>query len=236
MTYLTQPPRAWSRVQSIPYCTAPDVPSANRYKVYVPRTNQYISPAEADLRDKIIYKGNILQYKNNSSNLTKKQRYSQIAKGKWTNNTKSYATQSITYTNPNTSGLLRVNYTAVPPNDIPGAVNNASGPYQYNVPNPFGCSSDYIIDGGKLICNTLANTCTNQLIKTYDVQNCFSITASDVPGFNNPQATKILCWDPQLNTWYPRTKLTMNNSGNKWPQNYKEFVSACKPTPSVTAG
>lgn len=50
-------------------------------------------------------KGNILQYKGNSSNLTKNQRYSQIAKGMWTNRTKSWATQSDKYTNPNTNYL-----------------------------------------------------------------------------------------------------------------------------------
>jgi hypothetical protein len=29
-----------------------------------------------------------------------------------------------------------------------------------------------------------------------------------------------------MQTWFPRNNLTMNNSGNKWPQNYKGFVSA----------
>jgi hypothetical protein len=42
-----------------------------------------------------LFDSNILQYKNNSSNLTKKQRYAQIAKGKWTNNKKSYAKKDV---------------------------------------------------------------------------------------------------------------------------------------------
>lgn len=229
MSYLPQPPRAWSRVQSIPYCTDPFVPNTIKYTVYVPLTKQTITPAQADLEDKILYKGNILQYKKNSSNLTKRQRYALIAKGAWINQKKSYATQSLTYTNPNTSALLRVNSVAVPPNDITGSINNSSGAYQYNVPNPFGCPSVDIVDGGTLICNTLANPCTNQLIKTYPTKKCFSITASDVPGFSNPNVIKNLCWNPRLNTWYPRARLTMSNSGNKWPQNYKFFVQACKP-------
>jgi hypothetical protein len=57
------------------------------------------------------YKGNILQYKKNSSNLTKQQIYTQIAKGNWTNRTTTWATQSDTYTNPNTNNLTRVNNT-----------------------------------------------------------------------------------------------------------------------------
>ena len=229
MSYLPEPPRAWSRVQSIPYCTDPNIPSTPKYTVYVPRTKQNIPPSEADLQDKIIYKSNILQYKNNSSNLTKKQKYSQISKGLWTNRQKSYATQTLTYTNPNTSSLYRVNSITSPPNNIPGSINNESGPYQYGVSNPFNCNSNDIVDGGSLICNTLAQPCTNELIKTYPIQTCFPITASDVPGFSNPSVTKFLCWDSKISTWYPRNKLNMNNSGNKWPINYKAFVSACKP-------
>ena len=225
--YLPQPPRAWSRVQTIPYCTDPILPSTPKYDVYVPRNKQTVPPSVADLEDKMIYKGNILQYKKNSSNLTKNQRYAQIAKGSWVGK-QSYATQSQTYTNPNTNSLLRVNYTTVSPNDTTGSVNNSSGPYQYNIPNPFDCSSNDIVVGGTLICNTLANPCTNELVKTYYVQKCFSITASDVPGFSNPLIiSKDLCWDAKINTWYPKPRRTMNNSGNKWPQNYKEFVSAC---------
>jgi hypothetical protein len=59
------------------------------------------------------YKGNILQYKKNSSNLTKKQIYTQIAKGNWTNRNTTWATQTETYTNPNTNGLTRVNNTLI---------------------------------------------------------------------------------------------------------------------------
>ena len=228
MSYLPQPPRAWSRVQSIPYCSDPFVPNTIKYDVYVPRTNKTVPPGVADLQDQILYKANILQYKNNSSNLTKKQRYSQIAKGNWVCK-KTYATQSQTYSNPNTSSLLRINSVSIPVNNIAGAINNPSGPFQYGVPNPFDCSSNDIVDGGTLICNTLANPCTNELIKRFPIQNCFPITASDVPGFSNPNVIRVLCWDPRINTYYPRARRTMNNSGNKWPQNYKGFVSACKP-------
>jgi len=91
------PTRAWSRVQApcTYYNTTPTIPFnvANEYAM--------------------IYKGNILQYKMNSSNITKQQRYSQIAKGMWTNRNTTYATQSDRYSNPNTKSLKRVGYSSV---------------------------------------------------------------------------------------------------------------------------
>jgi hypothetical protein len=58
----------------------------------------------------MLNKGNVLQYKKNSSNLTKRQRYAQIAKGQWTNRNTTWATQSTRgYTNPNNQSLQRVN-------------------------------------------------------------------------------------------------------------------------------
>jgi hypothetical protein len=226
--YNPQPPRAWSRVQSL--CSITTVPNS-QYLVYVPRTKQNIPPGQADLENQILIKGNILQYKKNSSNFTKNQRYSRISnigiRGK------TYATQSITYSNPNTSGLLRVNSIEIPPNTIVGQPNNESGPFQYNVRNPFGCSSTSVQSGGNLICNTVANPCTNKLIKTYKILNCSSINDSDVPGFSNPDVAKVLCWDPRINTWYPKQRLIMSNSGNKWPTNYKALVSAVTPAPPI---
>lgn len=53
-------------------------------------------------------KGNILQYKNNSSNLTQKEKYSLVAQGKWTYK-KSYGTQTESYTDPNISSLSQQN-------------------------------------------------------------------------------------------------------------------------------
>jgi hypothetical protein len=228
INYNPQPPRVWTRVQGD--CSTNQSNIVNDI-VYIPLTDQYVTPLEAQFEAQMFKKGNILQYKKNSSNFTKNQRYSRISnigiRGK------TYATQSITYSNPNTSGLLRVNSINIPPNTIVGQPNNESGPFQNNVRNPFGCSSTSVQSGGNLICNTLANPCTNQIIKTYRIVNCTSITASDVPGFSNPSVTKGLCWDPRINTWYPKQRLTMSNSGNKWPTNYKALVSAVTPAPPV---
>lgn len=93
--YNPTPTRMWSRVQSSCSLVIPVNP---------------ITPDEALLLQ-MRRKGNALQYKANSSNLTKQQQYSLIAKGKWTNRTKTWATQSVTYTNPNTHNLLQVENT-----------------------------------------------------------------------------------------------------------------------------
>lgn len=91
-----RPPRVWSRVQGI--CSTLPVDT--------------ISPIEAGTIA-MASKGNVLQYKKNSSNITKQQRYSQIAKGMWTNRNTTWASQTITTTMPNTLSLKRVNYKTI---------------------------------------------------------------------------------------------------------------------------
>jgi hypothetical protein len=216
--YLPKPPRAWSRVQ-YPCSTNTD----NSSDVYVPIINKTISTAEANYLNKMYNKGNVLQYKKNSSQLTKSQKYSQISKGMWVCK-KSYATQSTTYTNPNTTSLLRVNYSTIPfPNTLVGYPNNISGPFQYDVANPFNCSTTDLQDGGNLVCNAIVSPCTGVVTQTFTQENCYPTTCSDVPG-----KIEALCWNPKIQTWFTKQNTTMNNSGNKWPQGYKGFVSAVK--------
>jgi len=187
--------------------------------------------AQANYQNQLLNKGNILQYKKNSAQLTKKQKYTQLVKGLGPSRTKVFATQTDTYTNPNSSGLLRVNYTDIPfPNQIVGQPNNISGPFQYNVQNPFNCPGSALQDGGNLVCGTYANPCSGEIITT-TVQSatiCNPTYCSDVPGIPIE-----LCWNKKINSWYPKQRYTMNNSTDKWPQNYKEFVSALKPEPPV---
>ena len=223
--YLPNPPRVWSRVQN--QCTYTVDSSYN--STYVPLINQTIPPPEAIFLDKQLYKGNILQYKGNSSRLTKNQKYSQLSKGLWCNRTKVFATQSTTYTNPNTTSLKRVNSVNIPfPNQIVGLPNNISGPYQYNVPNPNDCPTNYLQDGGNLVCNSYVNPCTGEVIQNVSQQQCFPTYCSDVPG-----EVMDLCWNPKVQTWFPRQRYFMNNSTSKWPVNYKGFVSALTPAPPI---
>lgn len=211
-TYNPIPTRFWSRVQTV--CTNDELRQSEF--VYLPLSNRTIPRAQAIIETQMLIKGNVLQYKKNSSSLTKKQRYSQICKGAWTNRTKNYATQSQTYTNPNTNSLLRVNSVDLQV--------TPSGIYQYDIKNPFNCPLNSIQEGGNLICNTTVNPCTNQIIQQTKVNLCFPTSSSNVPG-----RVIDLCWNPKVDTWYAKPRRTMNNSGNKWPINYKGLISACQP-------
>ena len=225
--YLPQPPRIWSRVQSACTFLNPSDDYTNGISIF---TGQPVSYAEGNYQLQLFKKGNILQYKANSAQLTKKQRYTQLAKGYGPSRTKVFGTQSDTYSNPNTTGLLRVGGIEIPfPNQIVGQPNNISGPYQYDVANPDNCNTDgSLLDGGTLVCGTYINPCTNQVISETKTSAiiCNPSTASDVPG--RPVA---LCWNPSIQPWYPKPRYVMNNSTDKWPINYKEFVSAVKPEP-----
>jgi hypothetical protein len=230
--------------------------------VYIPflkKTIPYNQVAEAY---QIYYKGNILQYKKNSQDLTKQQRYSKIAKGEWTNRNTTWASQSQTFTEPNTQSLKRVNYTnifastgqgtnlpltcsipvtGVTPGTLPSQVipsvqdpPSTLPPFGYPVnpyppntlpfnPNNVNVEPDPIViaNGGSLICNTVENICTGQILSQTTQNFCNLTSASDVPG---PE--RLLCFNDGLQTWYPRQRLTMSSSGNKFPVNYPLLKSA----------
>ena len=100
--YLPKLPRDWSRVQN----TCIELSSSEVNKIAM------------------LNKGNVLQYKTNSSNLTKSQKYSKIAKGQWVNRNTTWATQNTRgYTNPNTTSLKRTgNIVNIAINPITGVV------------------------------------------------------------------------------------------------------------------
>jgi len=226
--YNPNPPRVWSRVQS--QCTYVE-PGSSYSQSYIPLSGKTVSQAQANYEEKLYYKGNILQYKCNSASLTKKQKYSQLARCGGPNRTKVFATQSQTYTNPNTTGLLWTNYITLPfPNQLVGQPNNISGPFQYNVPSPFGCPTTSVKSGGNLVCSTYANPCTDEIIKSFPTSAviCNPSSCSDVPG-----SPIELCWNDTIQTFYPRQRYIMNNSTDKWPEGYKGFVSAVTPDAPV---
>jgi hypothetical protein len=228
--YNPQPTRVWTRVQNQCSTNQNNTNIANDI-IYIPLTKQYVTPQQAQFQAQMLQKGNVLQYKKNSANLTKSQKYSRISNGYPETRKKSYATQSDTYSNPNTASLLRVNYTSFPyPNNIVGAPNNPSSPFQIPSSVQLDCSSNILKDGGNLVLNTYQNQCSNEIIKTASCPNeiCFSTSCSDVPG--NPIE---LCWYQNIQSWYPRTRYIMPNSLNKWPEGYQGFVSAVTPVSPV---
>ena len=102
--YNPVPPREWYRFQNACPGTAPQANEALS-------ANTATGALQAYKYQLAVYKkGNVLQYKKNSSDLTKNQRYAQIAKGMWTNRTKTWSSQSEIISNPNSDLLKRVNY------------------------------------------------------------------------------------------------------------------------------
>lgn len=91
------PPREWSRFEN------PCAYEENKLPIPFDRIYEVMMQR----------KGNVLQYKINSANITKQQRYAQIARGMWVNRTTTWATQTQQYSNPNTNSLRRNNYKNV---------------------------------------------------------------------------------------------------------------------------
>ena len=247
--YLPNPPRDWSRVQN--YCFNPN--------------NAVFLTEQMNM----LNKGNILQYKANSSNLTQSQRYSKIAKGQWVNRNTTWATQSAKgYTNPNTTSLKRSgNVINIAIDPITGVIIGATespvtclkpitpinevlpsngGGNVINVPiipppiQPSPNSDTFppiisdpiappnvIQDGGVLICSVQENVCTGETKNSISQQLCHPTTDSDVPG-----SIQDLCWNDGIQTWFPRQRYVMTNSGNKWPTN-AILVSAIKINPPI---
>ena len=196
--YLPQPPRDWYRVQNT--CIELTLSEANQLAM--------------------LNKGNVLQYNANSSNLTKAQKYSKIAKGQWVNRNTTWATQSTRgYTNPNTKNLKRTG------NVVNIAINSTTGAIIGPTSEPLTCPTTekilpaetiVIQDGGVLICSVQENVCTGETKSTISQKICNPTTDSNVPG-----PIQELCWNDGTQTWFPRQRYIMTNSGNKFPYNYK---------------
>lgn len=228
--YLPIPPRVWSRVQN--QCTfQPNEQIGNPGTVFIPSLNKTVSNFYAIEYDKMIKKGNVLQYKKNSCNLTNNQKYSKLAKRQGPSRTTCFATQTETYSNPNTHHLLESNSEIYEYNNIiVGAPNNPGGPFAYNVSNPFGCKIKIIKVVKNLVCGIHTNVCTGEIIDRPSPESqiiCNEASCSDVPGRG------ILCWDQKIKPWYPKQRYVMNNSTDKWPINYKGFTSALYPNAPI---
>jgi hypothetical protein len=179
--------------------------------VTIPLTGKVVSAGNLAAELAMLNKGNVLQYKKNSSNLTQKQKYALIAQGKWVNR-KTWGTQSASgYTNPNTMQLQRVN--------------------SVDIPIDVGASEPIIIqDLGNLVCGTLENPVTGQVIfRQSNNALCFPTSYSDVPG-----AITDLCWNDGIATWFPRTRTIMPVSGDKFPVNATLLSAAVIDPPVLT--
>lgn len=245
--YLPRPPRAWSRVQNA--CSlVTDFQGNNASTIY--------------LEYAMLNKGNILQYKKNNSQLTKNQKYSQISKGKWTNRTTTWATQSAGgYTNPNNLSLQRVGSINITLAGVPTTdpVTCPKSTTTINNTLPATSSGEFknpetLPPPPPLKVNTGTNIPIIQEvpIKPIVIQDLGNLvcgtyqnicTGETIPQSKNklchptsdsdvPGPIMELCWNDGTPTWYPRQRYVMTNSGNKWPIN-ATLLSAVKPSPPV---
>ena len=198
--YNPQPPRAWVRLNS--QCLYDVVNHQDNTIVESPLTGKLIPFTLLAHEYQTILKGNILQYKKNAS-FTKNQLYSQKMTKKRQNIKTTWATQSQTYTNPNNKFLQRIHSKSTTISTKPTDGCALATP-------PFSSQ-----DGGRLIHRVSQNPCTGETTTSPPCTYCNPTSASDVPG-----KVQILCLNPKIPTWNPRTTLSMTNSGgNKWPTN-----------------
>ena len=257
--YLPQPPRDWSRVQNS--CSLITTSTVDQF-VQVPYTGEIIPSAQLGPMLAMINKGNVLQYKKNSSNLTKLQRYSQIAKGQWTNRTKTWATQSTRgYTNPNNLSLIRSGGENVTLAGVPTALpvtcpifpinnnpvlpsNGGGGTSQPPLPPPPPTPSD---GGGTVIPIILIPIVKQIVIQDFGNLICGTFenlctgeifepikldNCHPTTDSDVPGPIESLCWNDGNPTWYPRQRYIMTNSTNKWPVN-AVLGSAVKPATPI---
>lgn len=129
--YLPPPSRTWSRAQNQITFGGTYVPTQ---PVQAPTGGKIILLSELPAQLQMMNKGNVLQYRNNSSQLTRQMRYARVARGKWTNRTTTWATQNTRgYTNPNIGMLKRTG------NRVNIAINAASGAVMGETTEPVTC-------------------------------------------------------------------------------------------------
>jgi hypothetical protein len=245
--YNPVPPREWYRVQSS--CSYFPGPYNPYQYVISPLTGKEIPAYQLDSDIKMATKSNILQYKKNSSNLAQWQRYSKIAQGKWINRNITWATQSQSYTNPNTKSLKRVNginitIDGTPTTDsvtCPSNVITTNDAFPLYEPTPNaspiipppppptpGGSTIPIVPIPKPELPTVIQDLGTLLCNT--TENICTGEILVVPSnqichpttdSDVPGTIQLLCWTNRLQTWYPKQRTTMPTSTDKWPVNAK---------------
>lgn len=218
--YFPDPPRAWSRV------------------------------SYGELEPQSIYnKGNILQYKKNSMNLTKNQRFAKIAKGQWTSNSVTWASQSSDgYSDPNVQRLERVGSVNIAIDPITGTIiGETDEPVTepssiiptftqpialptiiQTAPTPFAALPNIVTPTSEVSIPSVVEVPERQPIVIQDggILVCRS---------NPSVASQTVPWNDGMQTWYPRQRLTMPTSGNKWPTNAELSSSVLPTAPTITS-
>lgn len=257
--YLPRIPRQWARVEN--QCIFNnDVGNPNDL-VNLPLTNQLILKKNFASEMQMIQKGNILQYKRNTF-ITKKTKYSLIAKGLWTAKLGNWASQSQTLSIPNKLLLLRNNNinitldtteTTLPVscpkltntiNSIIPVSSNPSNNSQIPPPSSQPSSSTNIpnvlvnITIEPVVIQDLGQlTCgIQENVCTGEILKTIKTSSKScfpTTDSNVPGPILDLCWDSKIINWNPKQRLKMNNSDHKWPTNAKNIVNVIPILPPV---
>ena len=193
-------------------------------------------------------KAEILKYKANSSNITKKQQYANAASNRWlTGRKRSWATQTVTYTNPNTSALQRVGNVLVCNNnnvrctltsgaDVPGKVQ----PLCYDPTVPlynYKVTTTYNGGGGKYGLYKISPILSNfpSITKTYQTDTTFTLTPPT--STNNPATFTYTSTNTSVATVNPNTGLVAIVGASGPPPSYGvcNITATQAPTPNYTS-
>lgn len=256
--YLPVPPRVWSRTENICINTNLVEQTPGDF-IYLPYSATPILKSQYYYQLYCLKKANVLQYKANSSNITKQQRYAQIAKGMWVNRNTTWATQSDTFSDPNTKSLKRVNYFNITTNGVPTvdpltctlpvlptnkALPARSTSSLANAPAVPAPSSN--TDQGPVMPPSVlpavpiaptvipdSGSLVCNIVENICTGEVIKITTSNkcfpTTASDVPGTPILLCYNDSLPTTYPRTRLTYTTAGGKWPQGAK-FIQAANTT------
>ena len=248
------PTRDWYRVQNKCSFNIPESTNSNG-ETFIPQLGYSIPNYQVGHFIQMLNKGNVLQYKKNSAQLTKSQTYSLIAKNQWTNRSKNYASQSQNTTNPNIQSLKRVGGINITLNGVPTTdpVTKPKPPPQPNyvaLPTQQNASlTNPIIPtppSGLPATNAIPVVATPAppapiVIEDGGIFLCNivvnPITGEDyvqpsIPNYHPTSDSNVgghisyLYWKEGMPTWFPKQRYIMNTSGNKWPVNSKAIFPA----------
>lgn len=254
--YLPIPPRLWERTHATCEILFEKIEDGT---VFYPYFNRKVSNTEVAYLTKMLYKGNILQYPSPSTNvggMTKKTNYARIAKGFGKYRKKAWASQTDSYTIPNTNMFHRSRYSITSNNlngeiklpecdDEPYIENNVlpipSDPIQDlenpvfpPLDNPADITSyDYpIIPIIPIINNSVIeggrlSHCTRGNICTGVIQEFVKqIPCFPTSASDVPGPIINLCYPSNFPAFYPRVRKTYTNTSTKWPINAKVSIPA----------
>lgn len=254
--YLPIPPRLWERTNATCEILFEKLEDGT---VFYPYFNRKVSNSEVAYLTKMLYKGNILQYPSPSTNvggMTKKTNYSRIAKGFGKYKKKSWASQTDSYTSPNTNMFYRSRYS-ITSNNLNGEikipecddepyvednvlpipsdpVQDLENPVFPPLDNPIDATAyDYpIVPIEPIINNSVIeggrlSHCTQGNICTGIIKEIVrEIPCFPTSASDVPGPIINLCYPSNFPAFYPRVRKTYTNTSTKWPINSKISIPA----------